>query len=147
MKDHSILLLVVHFVCILLKISIFGGFANNYSFSTKKWHDLGSLKSIYFKKKIENIFQNLAERRQIDVRRGMPSFASIPVTPRTLFTKNRGGFGSDPPRRSRVNSSCVSLTFSGLLVKAEQYSTINSEPIRHYSSSPCISKHHFDAAA
>ena len=33
--------------------------------------------------------------RKVDVRKGMPSFAWIPVTLRTLFKKNRGG--TDPP--------------------------------------------------
>ena len=54
--------------------------------------------------KVFDIFL-IAERRQMDVRRGIPSFASISVTPRTLFKKNRGGVGSGPPpRRSRVKA-------------------------------------------
>ena len=82
----------------------FWRFFKHLSIFDQKWHDLGSLKSAFFQNVFEKIFQNFAERRQIDVRRGMPSFASIPVTPRMLFKKNRGGVGSDPPpRRSRVN--------------------------------------------
>ena len=51
-------------------------------------------------KEFEDIFQKFVQGRQIDVRKGMPSFASIPVTIRTLFKTNRPGdgegVGSDP---------------------------------------------------
>ena len=47
---------------------------------------------------------------------------------------------------SRFIATCVSLTFSGLLVKSKKHSTIKSGPIRHYTSSPCIPKPHFNAA-
>ena len=40
---------------------------------------------------------SVSERRQNDVRRGMSSFASIHVTPRTLFKKPRGGSDPTPP--------------------------------------------------
>ena len=50
------------------------------------------------------------------------------------------------PRPRYLITTCVSLTFSGLLVKAEKHSTIKSESIRHHTSSPCIPKPHFKAA-
>ena len=54
--------------------------------------------------------------RQIDVRKGMPSFASIPVTIRTLFKTNRPGDGGGsgptlPPRRSRGKIKVVVNNF------------------------------------
>ena len=52
-------------------------------------------------KSFEKIFQNFAERHQIDVRRGMPSFSSIPVTPRMLFKNNRGGGAAPTPPGGR----------------------------------------------
>ena len=114
MKELTILRHLVFFVSILLSISIFGDFSNIYPFSTKKWHDLGSLKSAFFKKVSEKILQKFAERRQIDLRRGMPSFALIPVAPRTLFKKNRRGVGSDPPPpgRSRVNEPATNDSYT-----------------------------------
>ena len=43
-------------------------------------------------------------------------------------------------------ASCVSLTFSGPLMKAQQHSTIKPGPTRHYTLSPYIPKSHFNAA-
>ena len=43
------------------------------------------------------IVQNFQDMRKIDVRKGIRSFASISVTKRKLFTKNRGGSDPTPP--------------------------------------------------
>ena len=47
--------------------------------------------------KIVKIVRYFVQGRKIDVQKGMPSFASIPVTLRTLLKKNRGRVGSEPP--------------------------------------------------
>ena len=96
LKELLILRHLVLFVCIWLLISIFGDFLNIYEFSTKNGMTC-SLKSAYFEKFLRIFFFKFAEGRQIDERRGMPSFASIPVTPRTLFKKNRRGRIRPPP--------------------------------------------------
>ena len=43
-------------------------------------------------------------------------------------------------------ATCVSLTFSGLLMKAEKHSTLKSGPTRHYTLSAYIPKPHFNSA-
>ena len=57
----------------------------------KHWVTKIDITQIFFDK----IVQNFQDMRKIDVRKGIRSFASISVTKRKLFTKNRGG-GSDP---------------------------------------------------
>ena len=62
MKDLSIIRLLVLFVCILLKISIFGDFAKIYPFSTKNGITLGHLhryisKSFFFQISFSKILQ------------------------------------------------------------------------------------------
>ena len=59
----------------------------------KHWVTKIDITQIFFDK----IVQNFQDMRKIDVRKGIRSFASISVTKRKLFTKNRGGVGSDPP--------------------------------------------------
>ena len=102
------------FVCILLLNSISGDFSNIYQFSIKNGMKLGHLNR-HISKSFWEKLQNFAERRQIYIRRGMPSLAPIPVTPRTLFKKNRGGVGSDPPpllgRRGLMRKSSCNINF------------------------------------
>ena len=91
------------FICILLLISIFGHFSSIYQFSAENGMTLGHLNRIGIIQKVfEKIFQNFVNERQIDVRKAVPSFASIPVTVRTVFKKKRGGGRIRPSRRSRV---------------------------------------------
>ena len=83
MKYLLILRILVLFVCILLQISIFGNFANIYFRPKMAWPwvtKIGIFQIVY-----EKFFQKFAERRQIDVRRGMPAenpFTLIKVSPR-----------------------------------------------------------------
>ena len=99
MKDHSIQRLPVLFVCILLK-NLFWRFCKHLSIFDQKWHNLWSLKSLYFKKFKEFFLKKFVERRQIDVRRGMPSFASIPPGGRGLNGQRKRVFTSLFPSES-----------------------------------------------
>ena len=115
MKDLSILRLLVFLFAFSLK-SLFLAVSQT-SILDRKWHDLGSLKSVYLKKFLIIFFsQKFAERRQIDARRGMPSFALILVMPRTLFTKNRGGVRIRPPRRFSLFRTCIRLILALVLI-------------------------------
>ena len=107
LNELLILRYLVLFICILLLISIFGDFSNIYPFSTKNGMTLDhaifakSHLNRHISKRFWEKSAKFCKRRQIDIRRSMPSFASISVTPRTLFKKNRWG-RIRPPRRSRV---------------------------------------------
>ena len=45
-EELLVVQLVMLFICILLKIHIFGDFFNHLSIFAQKWHDIGSLKSL-----------------------------------------------------------------------------------------------------
>ena len=89
--------LMVLLICLLLKKLFFGDFSNIYQFSTKNGMNwvtyIGIIQEVF-----DKIFQSFVWRRKINVQSGMLSFASIPVTLRTLFRKNRGKVGSRPPK-------------------------------------------------
>ena len=99
------------YFCLRFTLNLyFGGFFKHLPIFDQKWQALGHLNLDISKKFLGFFFPNFAGRHQIDVRRGMPSFASISVTPRTLF-KKRGGGRSDthPGSRGLISLSGGSL--------------------------------------